>query len=106
MIPIQFLYFDDCPSHEDALKRLYQVMAEEGVAAAVEIIKVETEAQAHHLQFSGSPTILIAGHDIDPLPPETPYRLTCRTYHWEDGRISPLPSPTMIRRALTTLQEG
>src|SRR5215212_5135851 len=44
---VSFLYYEECPSHELALERLREVMAEEGIANEVEIIKVETEEQAH-----------------------------------------------------------
>ena len=101
---IQFLYYEDCPSHEQALARLRQVMAELDIKADIQIIKVETEEQAQKWQFIGSPTILIDGEAIDPPPPETPFVLTCRTYRREDGRFSPLPSPQLIRRALIRAQ--
>ncbi len=97
---ICFLYYEDCPSHEQALARLRQVMEEEGIQAEIEVIKVETEEQAQALQFIGSPTIRVDGRDIDPPPPDAYYALTCRAYRLEDGRISPLPSMEMIRRAL------
>ncbi|RMF29195.1 MAG: DUF2703 domain-containing protein [Chloroflexi bacterium] len=97
---IHFLYYEECPSHEKALERLRQVMAEEGIQAEIEIIKVETEEQAQRWRFVGSPTILINGQDIDPPPSDAYYALTCRAYRLEDGRISPLPSTAMIRRAL------
>jgi hypothetical protein len=99
-VKITFLYYEECPSHDVALARLRQVMAEEGIQAEVEIIKVETDEEAQRLHFVGSPTILVNGHDIDPPLPDTYYALTCRAYRLEDGRISPLPSPDMIRRAL------
>ncbi len=96
---VSFLYYEECPSHELALKRLREVMAEEGVPGEVEVIKVETEEQARELRFVGSPTIRIDGQDIDP-PSSSRYTLTCRAYRLADGRISPLPSKYMIRRAL------
>ncbi len=98
---IQFLYYEDCPSHEAALQRLHQVMAELGLQAEIEIHKIETEEDAARWGFIGSPTILIDGRDIDPPPAGTPTALTCRAYHWDDGRFSPLPSPDQLRRALT-----
>ena len=67
-------------------------------------IDVETEGQAQALRFVGSPTILIDGEDIDPPPNDAFAALTCRVYHWEDGRFSPLPSPDMIRRGLRAAQ--
>jgi hypothetical protein len=100
VLKITFLYFEDCPSHDAALARLRQVMAEESVQAEIEIVKVETDEQAQIWHFVGSPTILIDGQDIDPLPAGIQVALTCRAYPLEDGRISPLPSADTIRRAL------
>ena len=97
---VTFLYYEECPSHDVALERLRSVLSEEDVEAEIEIIKVETEAQAQRLHFIGSPTIRIDGRDIDPPSSEAYYALTCRAYQLEDGRISPLPSPNMLRRAL------
>src|ERR687893_670697 len=96
---VSFLYYEECPSHELALERLREVMAEEGIPGEVEVIKVETEEQARQLRFVGSPTIRVGGQDIDP-PSDPRYALTCRVYRLEDGRISPLPAKDMIRRAL------
>jgi hypothetical protein len=99
-LQVTFLYFEGCSSHEAALERLRQVIAAEGVQAEIQVTQVETDEQAHRLHFTGSPTILIDGQDIDPLPPDAYPALTCRAYQLEDGRISPLPSSDMIRRAL------
>lgn len=100
MLHVTFLYYEDCPSHDLALGRLRQVLSEEGIEAAVEIVKVETDEQAVQLRFIGSPTIRIGGQDLDPPPPAAQAALTCRAYRREDGRISPLPPPELIRRGL------
>lgn len=97
---IQFLYYEECPSHDKALERLQQILTEENLKPPIEVIKVETEQQAQDLKFVGSPTILVNGEDIDPPPADAAYNLTCRAYQLENGRISPLPSPEMIRRKL------
>jgi hypothetical protein len=99
---ITFLYYEGCPSHDLALARLRQVLTEAGVTARIEIVKVVTDEQAQQSRFTGSPTILIDGQDIDPPPPDAYYALTCRAYtiQEEGGRISPLPSVVMIRNAL------
>ena len=96
---VSFLYYEECPSHDLALARLREVMAEEGIPGDVELVKVETEGQARELRFVGSPTIRIDGRDIDP-PSNPRFALTCRVYRLEDDRISPLPSKDMIRRTL------
>ena len=102
---IEFLYWDECPSHERALDRLREVLAEEGVPAPVEILRIETDDQARALRFPGSPTIRIDGADIAP-PRDLPDGLTCRVYHTEDGRVTPLPTKEQIRRALRAVQEA
>jgi len=102
---VSFLYFEECPSHEQALERLREVMAEEGVSREVEVIEVETEERARELRFVGSPTIRVDGQDIDP-PGNVRYVLACRAYRLEDDRISPLPSREMIRRTLRSAAES
>jgi hypothetical protein len=104
-VRVSFLYYEECPSHDLALERLREVMAEEGISREVEVIKVETEDQARELRFVGSPTIRVDGQDIDP-PIDSRYILTCRAYRLEDGRISPLPSKDMIRHALRSVSKG
>ena len=102
---VSFLYYEECPSHDLALERLREVVAEEGISREVEVINVETEDQARELRFVGSPTIRVDGQDIDP-PSDSSYALTCRAYRLADDRISPLPSKDMIRRALRSVAKS
>ena len=102
---VSFLYYEDCPSYDLALERLREVMDEEGIPDEVEVVKVETEEQAHELRFVGSPTIRVDGQDID-SPSDSIYALTCRAYRLADDRISPLPSKEMIRRAFRPLAKS
>jgi hypothetical protein len=98
---VEFLYWEDCPSHDEAYERLAAVLAEEGVTARIRRVQVSTEAEAAALGFPGSPTIRVDGHDIQPeVAEQSPAALTCRLYFLEDGRPSPLPSREMIRRAV------
>jgi hypothetical protein len=98
---IEFLYWEDCPSHPQALQRLQAVMAELGVESPIERIEVLTDEDAERLAFPGSPTIRVDGGDVDPAgAAQMGSALTCRVYILENGRYSPLPSKEMIRRAL------
>jgi len=99
MLRVTFQYIDDCPSHEQALARLREVLNEESITVEIDVIRVESDEQAKRLHFVGSPTILVNDVDIDPQTNEH-YGLACRAYQLEDGRISPLPSKEMIRRAI------
>jgi len=96
---VEFLYWEGCPSHPEALERLQEALREEGIPAAVEVVHVASEAEARARGFPGSPTIRIDGRDIQPETAGRP-ALSCRVYLLEDGRPSPLPSVGMIRRAL------
>jgi hypothetical protein len=100
MLQIQLLYYEECPSHEQALDRLRQALAAEQIEAEVAVVRVETEAQAQQVGFPGSPTFLVNGADCLPPDAGTPSRLTCRAYRLDDGRIGPLPSLAMLRAAL------
>lgn len=76
-----------------------KVMKEEGIRDEIEVIEVKTTEDVEKLKFMGSPTILLGGRDIDPTT-NPYYALSCRAYRLEDGRISPLPSEVMIRKAI------
>lgn len=98
---IEFLYWQDCPSHEEALARLRSAIAASGrVEAELRIIKVDTEEQARELKFPGSPTIRVNGVDVAPEGAGGPHGLTCRIYLRPDGRVSPLPPEQMLLDAL------
>jgi hypothetical protein len=98
---IEFLYWEDCPSHPQALELLREVMAEMGIRSPIERIEVLTDEDASRVQFPGSPTIRVGGRDIDPAgAAQMGTALTCRVYLLEDSRVSPVPSKEMIREAL------
>lgn len=97
---IDFLYWEECPSHDEALARLKEVLAEEQIDATVRLIHVATAAEARELRFPGSPTIRFNGQDLFDMSAGTVAGLTCRVYYADDGRVTPLPSKEMIRRAL------
>jgi hypothetical protein len=98
---IEFLFWEDCPSHPQAWKLLEEVVDEVGVESEIEKTEVLTDEEAERLQFPGSPTIRVDGMDVDPDgAAQMGTALTCRVYVLEDRRFSPLPSKEMIRRAL------
>jgi hypothetical protein len=101
---VEFLYWEDCPSHPEALARLREVMVEERVTDPITIIRVDTQADADRHQFPGSPTIRFDGTDLQPEGVQGQAMLTCRTYRTEAGRLSPLPTAAMIRRAIRARQ--
>jgi hypothetical protein len=99
-LDIHFLWWEGCPSHPEAWQHLQEVLHDMKLNVQPESIEIKTDEEAEHWHFLGSPTILVNGQDIDPNASTSPSRLTCRLYFKEDGRPSPLPSKTMIQRAL------
>jgi hypothetical protein len=66
MMDITFFYWEDCMSHEEALQRLGQVMAEEGILAPIQLVKVETWAQAEYPRRRVRDQAPGSGHDPAP----------------------------------------
>jgi hypothetical protein len=83
---IDLLYFEGCPGHEAYLPRLRELLDEAGVDATVRLIHVRTHEDAVRERFLGSPTLRVAGADIDPdAAARRDYGLTCRLYPTSDG---------------------
>jgi hypothetical protein len=104
-VKVEFLYWNECPSHELALQRLRAALQARRISDLVRMVEVTTEQQAVGLAFPGSPTMRIDGRDLFPVPPG-PYGLTCRLYQTDDGRVTPLPTQEMIARALDRLNDS
>ncbi len=78
-ISITLQYFDGCPHWKQAERELLDAIDLAGVDASIIYQKVESQSEAEHLRFSGSPTILISGRD--PFADATaPAGLSCRVY--------------------------
>lgn len=97
---VEFLYWEGCPSHEEALELLESVLEASGSHLAVDVRQVRTLDEAQELGFPGSPTIRVDGLDVDPESAADRPSLTCRIYRLEDGRVSPVPSRKQLEDAL------
>jgi len=99
-VKVELLWWEGCPSYPETLHDLERVLREEGVAADVDLVEVESDEQARSERFPGSPTVRLDG--VDALPPSEaePFSLTCRIYRLRDGRISATPDPEDLRDAV------
>ena len=98
---MELLWWDGCPSSDDAHALVRRLMAEAGLdPESLRSIEIDTDHAAEREGFVGSPTVRVDGHDIQPPAQPEPPGLTCRVYHLRDGRISPLPDPEDIKDAL------
>lgn len=92
---IDVLYFADCPNHIPTLKRIQEILEEEGCRAEVTEVLITNVEAAHTVKFLGSPTVRINGFDIEPgASGRQEFGLMCRRY--SDG----LPSYELIRAAV------
>ena len=98
---VEFLFWEECPSHDEALALLREVLAETGREDELQVVEVHTHDEAVRLAFPGSPTIRVDGRDVDAAGAAAARpALTCRIYHLPDGRPSPVPSRTHLEEAL------
>jgi hypothetical protein len=95
---VELLYFDDCPSWQQARENLDAALAVQRIDADVAMIRVETDEAAQVAHFAGSPTIRVDGIDLFPVGHDD-YSLACRVYHTPDGQQG-WPTQAMIESAL------
>jgi hypothetical protein len=100
LLDVEFLYWEECPSHERALELLREVLRDASLPDNVRIVEVETDQEAEDLSFPGSPTIRVNGVDIEPEVDDAAIGLTCRAYRNSRGKITPLPPKELIVRAV------
>jgi predicted Zn-dependent protease len=98
---LELLWWEGCPSTERALAELREALGDVGLGdAEVRTREIETDIDAEHTGFRGSPTILIDGIDVAGAGSDDEIGLGCRVYRRRDGRITPTPDPDDLREAL------
>jgi hypothetical protein len=103
---VELLWWEGCPSWERALSILREEMSAVGLdPASVVVQEVRTLEEAGVERFVGSPTIRVAGQDVQPADDE-PAGLTCRVFRLRDGRISALPDREDVRETLVEAIDG
>jgi hypothetical protein len=97
---VEILYFDGCPNHHPAIALVERLSRELGIEPNVELVNVPDQQAAQRLRFLGSPTIRVAGVDVDPQTEERgDYALSCRIFRTESG-FSGQPDEHWVRDAL------
>ncbi len=95
---IRLLYHRECPAWKEALEELSAALRELELGIDPALVEVRDDVDARKENLPGSPTILVDGEDLFPVP-DPHYGLFCRIYLTEHG---PRDHPTrgMIRKAL------
>ncbi len=97
---VEILYFDGCPNHEPALSLVERLGRELGIEPRIQLVNVPDQEAARRLRFLGSPTIRVAGVDVDPETEERgDYALSCRVFRTEAGIVGQ-PDERWVRAAL------
>jgi hypothetical protein len=103
---IEILYFDDCPNHEAFLPHLRDLLARHDLAANLITTRIDSDLDAQHYAFLGSPTVRINGHDIDhDAESRTAYGMQCRLYRTPTG-LTGTPPDAWILAALDLSPEA
>ena len=83
-----------------------RVVAETGVPAEIEVIDVETIAEAKTLQLTGSPTVRVDGRDVDKQPNGyVDVTLEDRVYRTDRG-LAGWPDAAWVREAILLATAG
>ncbi len=96
---IELLWFDGCPSYQNAQDMLEQVLREEKIDAAIEMVQVQDSAAAVAKRFLGSPTIHLNGVDPFTEPGQNNFAMQCRVYRTPAG-LQGWPTKEMLRAAV------
>jgi len=70
---VELLYSDDDPTYMTTRQRLVEVLTEDAFETPIQMVAVNSVADAELLGFAGSPTIRIDGVDVHPEGIEPPY---------------------------------
>ncbi|MFJ8390858.1 DsbA family protein [Streptomyces sp. NPDC094438] len=98
---IEILVVPDCPNAKPAAEQLRRALDDVGLSDTTFTTCVVTgQAEAERIGFTGSPTILINGHDPF-ADPGRPAGLACRVYRTADG-LAGLPDLDRLRQVLTS----
>jgi hypothetical protein len=65
-VVVEVLHTAGCGRWQAARDALVRVAREESIAVTLTETLVESEGQAQALRFPGSPTVRVAGHDLQP----------------------------------------
>ena len=86
---VELLYWEGDPEYMTARQNLVAVLTEDAFETTIQMVAVNSQADAEYLDFRGSPTIRIDGQDA--ADSDAPVGL---------GLRRPIPSKAVIRRAV------
>ena len=86
-VAVELLYFEGCPHWRQAATAIADAARATGVRAEVRATGISDPEDAVRRRFLGSPTVRVAGRDVEPGAGErSEYALACRVYDSGTGR--------------------
>ena len=95
---IKLLYFEGCPSWQNALISLQKIIKDEDLSFPVNLVEVKSDSEAITEKFLGSPSFQVNGQDFWPDDRES-YSMYCRIYNTPQG-LKGWPTDGMLRQRL------
>jgi uncharacterized ParB-like nuclease family protein len=102
---VEILYLDGCPTYLAAEKTLREVLNEQGIAAEVDLVAVNTGGETRDLHFAGCHTIRVDSEALFSVAEREEYALGCRMYATTEGLRRSLTA-AMLSEALAKKQGG
>lgn len=93
---IKLLYFDGCPSWQNALKNLQTALREEKLDVSIKLIEINSDQEAADTKFLGSPSFQVDGEDFWSENRQS-YSMNCRVYKTKEG-LKGWPTVEMLRQ--------
>jgi hypothetical protein len=97
---IELLYVEHCPCVSATQSMVHRTCAELGIDAELRTILIPDQAAAERARFLGSPTVRVAGRDVEPgVELSAEYTLECRLYR-HAHRLASYPQERWVHDAL------
>lgn len=97
---VEILSFEGCPNDGPVRETVERILAELELEAEIVMVDVPDLQTAERMRFLGSPTIRIAGRDVEPgADTRDDFLFGCRVFRTEDG-LRGQPDEGWIRAAL------
>lgn len=100
---INLLYFEGCPSWQNALASLQNIIDDENMDFHVNLVEVKSDKDAITNRFLGSPSFQVNGQDFW-LEDRDNYSKCCRIYNTPKG-LKGWPTDSMLRHRLHELNK-
>ncbi|MFV9454980.1 alkylmercury lyase family protein [Rhodococcus sp. NM-2] len=102
---LEILHVPDCPNVAVLEQRIRQATGGQPVQPPIAHRLIDDPGQAATAGMTGSPTLLVDGHDPFATPGQVP-SLSCRLYPSDTGRLDGAPSVAALRAALRLVPDG